>query len=103
MPLSHRVGDDDVDVRPIEAPVVVPPIPDDDVSLLLRLSEYRLVVDPGEDDEVPVEVPLVLLPLFHRHMIRVQVLRVFEALDRGGEVVVGHGMPDYYRLEPALQ
>jgi len=35
-------------------------------------------------------------------MIRVQVLRVFEALDRGGEVVVGRQVPYDQRLESAL-
>ena len=71
---TERVGNDDVEIRPVEREVVVAPVPQDDVGLELRFAQDRLVVDAGVEDPSGVEVRLVLLPLLDRRLVTIEVL-----------------------------
>ncbi len=76
MPGAVRVGDADVESRPVERQVVVSAVPEDDLRLGFRHLENPRVIDAGVDHEAAVDERLVLFPLLDRAAV-------------SGEVVIG--------------
>ena len=94
-----RVDDDDRQIGLVERKVVVAAVPDDDVGFLLRCAQDLLVVDASVDDRSVVDVGFVLLPLFDRAVMLVEVGVGFEPLHfLRDKVAVGHRMSDDGKL-----
>ncbi len=96
----ERIRDHHEEVRLVEREVVVTAVPEDDVGLLLGLTEDRLIVDPGVKDPARVEMRLVLLALLDRGLVAVQVRVRREALDALlDQVAVRHRVADHHDLQ----
>ncbi len=100
---SMRIDERDVEIGAIKGCVVVAAVPQDDVGLLLGLTNDLLVVDAGKDYKPIVYVRFVLLTLFDRALVAIEILVGLEALaGLFGEITVGHGVADRDHLLPHL-
>ena len=88
-----RIHERDVQVRAIKGRIVVATIPQDHVGFLFGLANDHLVVDTGVNDKTVVDVGLVLLALFDRAAMAIEVLVGLETLaGLLGKIAVGHGV-----------
>src|SRR6476469_1060377 len=89
----ERVYDHDLQVRLVEGEVVVAAVPDNNVGLLLGLSQYCSIVYARVDDSAEVYIRLVLLALLNCRFVQVQVIIGCKALHGLlGQIAIGHGV-----------
>ena len=87
------VQDGDVQVRDVEAAVVVASVPQDDIRRRLGLREDGTVVHSREDQVAIVDMGFVLLALLDGGLVEVQVAVGLEPLDRLLlQITVWHGV-----------
>jgi hypothetical protein len=99
---TQCIDEDDVEPRRYEGPVVVSPVPDDDVALALRALEDGRVIHSGKDHPACVHVGLVLLALLDRALPGIEIATSREALNALlRQVTVGHRVSQHSRLESA--
>src|SRR5208337_2755965 len=80
----------------IERGVVIPAVPQDDVPLLFRLMQDRLVIDAGIDGRSLHDVRLVFLPLLDGAVVAIEVGERAVALRAlRNKIAIGHGMTDH--------
>ncbi|GBD10008.1 hypothetical protein HRbin22_02271 [Candidatus Thermoflexus japonica] len=97
------IDDHDVEIRNEEGEVVVPPVPEDEIPLLLRRPQDPLVVHPGVDGEAVRQVGFVFLPLLDRALVAIEIVQRGEPLHRlFAQVAVGHGVTDDHRVPAEL-
>ena len=90
-----RVQHGDVNIRLIECKVVIASIPEDDIRFFFSLTQNRLVVDTGIDDDTIFDVGFILLPLLNGSVLEIEIGECSKPLHPlFNEISIRHGMSD---------